>query len=288
MLALFRFLARFPLWLLHALGTWLGWAAYLGSSRYRQRFGHNSALAGYGFGEVRGAIAHTGRMVAELPRLWLGKPVPIVWGDTAAADAAYRKGKGVVFLTPHMGSFEVVAQGIAQRYSATQGALTVLYRPARSRRFTEVMEASRRRPGLETAPTTLAGVRQMIKALRSGKAVGLLPDQEPPAGMGIWTPFFGKDAYTMTLAPRLVQQTGADIVFCWGERLPSGRGFKLHFSPLSEPLAANLDAAVAQISRETERVIAKLPTQYLWGYARYKMVKPTPGSGGADQPEGAA
>jgi Kdo2-lipid IVA lauroyltransferase/acyltransferase len=270
---LFHFLARWPLWLLHALGAALGWLAYLGSPAYRRRFNQNASQAGFGFAGVRAAVAHTGRMTAELPRLWLGKPVPVRWGDVSALEAAYREGKGIVFLTPHMGCFEVVAQGLAQRYAQNFGALTVLYRPARKAALAQVMEASRQRPGLDTAPTTLSGVRQMIKALRAGKAVGLLPDQVPPDGLGIWSPFFGRDAYTMTLGARLVQQTGATPLLCWGERLPWGRGFHLHFSKLTEPLAADLETAVAQINREMERIIATKPEQYLWGYARYKAPK---------------
>ena len=179
-------------------------------------------------------------------------------------------GKGVIFLTPHMGCFEVTAQGLAQRFGAQFGAITVLYRPARQPWLARVMEGSRQRPGLETAPTTLAGVRQMIKGLRAGRAVGLLPDQVPPQGMGQWAPFFGRDAYTMTLGARLALQTGATVLLTWGERLPAGRGYQLHFSPLAEPLATQLDAAVLQINREMERIIRQCPAQYLWGYARYK------------------
>ena len=268
--ALFQLFSRLPLWLLHSVGALLGWLSYALSPTYRRRFQENAALAGYSPAQVRGAIAHAGRMTAELPRLWLGPPVPLVWGETGFVDAAYRAGKGVIFLTPHMGCFEVTAQGLAQRYGAQFGAITVLYRPARQPWLARVMEGSRQRPGLETAPTTLAGVRQMIKGLRAGRAVGLLPDQVPPQGMGQWAPFFGRDAYTMTLGARLALQTGATVLLTWGERLPAGRGYQLHFSPLADPLAAQLDAAVLQINREMERIIRQCPAQYLWGYARYK------------------
>ena len=267
---MFQLFSRLPLWLLHSVGALLGWLSYALSPTYRRRFQENAALAGYSPAQVRGAIAHAGRMTAELPRLWLGPPVPLVWGETGFVDAAYRAGKGVIFLTPHMGCFEVTAQGLAQRYGAQFGAITVLYRPARQPWLARVMEGSRQRPGLETAPTTLAGVRQMIKGLRAGRAVGLLPDQVPPQGMGQWAPFFGRDAYTMTLGARLALQTGATVLLTWGERLPAGRGYQLHFSPLADPLAAQLDAAVLQINREMERIIRQCPAQYLWGYARYK------------------
>ena len=274
MLTLFRLVSGWPLALLHGAGGLLGWLTWLASPTYRRRFAENAAQAGYPFATVRPAVAHAGRMAAETPRLWFGPPVPMQWQGTEAVDAAYAARKGVVFLTPHMGCFEITAQGLAARYGPDYGPITVLYRPARQAALAPVIENARRREGLETAPTTLAGVRQMIKALRAGRAVGLLPDQVPPDGMGQWVPFFDKPAYTMTLAARLVLQTGATPMLVWGERLPRGQGSRLRFEPLSEPLSADLDTAVAQINREMERLIRQCPQQYLWGYGRYKTPRP--------------
>ena len=110
----------------------------------------------------------------------------------------------------------------------------------------------------------------MIKALRKGRAVGLLPDQVPPDGQGQWAPFFGKDAYTMTLAARLALQTGATVVLARCERLSWGRGYTLYFEALPEVLANDLDTAVVQINRAMEHTIRQCPEQYLWGYGRYK------------------
>ncbi len=204
MLRLYRLVARWPLPLLHAVGALLGWLTWLASPTYRRRVAANAALAGYACADVRGAVAHAGRMVAETPRLWFGAPVPVQWRGVDQLDAAYAARKGIVFMTPHMGCFEITAQAVGARYHAEQGPITVLYRPARQPALAEVIETARRREGLETAPTTLAGVRQMIKALRRGQAVGLLPDQVPPQGQGVWSPFFGQPAYTMTLAARLI------------------------------------------------------------------------------------
>ena len=270
MTTLFRLFSAMPLRLLHVMGWILGWLVFLGSGRYRRRFLANARLAGFGFARVRGAVGHGGRMVAELPRLWMGAAVACEWDNDACVDRAYASGKGVVFLTPHLGCFEITAQGLAQRYGARFGPLTVLYRPARQAWLARLMLQARDRPGLNTAATNLAGVRQMMRALRNGHAVGLLPDQVPPDGMGLWTPLFGRDAYTMTLSARLAQQTGASVLLLWGERLPLGRGYRLHFRELQQPLADTVDAAVGQINQEMERLIRECPAQYLWGYARYK------------------
>ena len=116
----------------------------------------------------------------------------------------------------------------------------------------------------------------MIKALRAGRSVGLLPDQVPPEGMGQWVPFFGKPAYTMTLAARLALQTGAKVVLVWGERLSLGRGYRIHASVLQDELASDVDAVVFQINQAMERLILTRPEQYLWGYARYKQPRQEP------------
>jgi KDO2-lipid IV(A) lauroyltransferase len=230
----------------------------------------NARQAGLCWQAVWGAVGHAGRMSAELPRLWLGRTPPLAWADDRAAAQAYAQGQGVLFLTPHMGCFEVTAQALALRFGAQHGQLTVLYRPARLAALNEVMALARNRPGLQAVPTTLAGVRQMIKALRAGEAVGLLPDQVPPEGMGQWAPYFGKPAYTMTLAARLALQTGAKVVLIWGERLPWGRGYRLHTQPLGHDLSPDLETAVVQINQAMEAMVLACPQQYLWGYARYK------------------
>jgi KDO2-lipid IV(A) lauroyltransferase len=268
----FRFFSHWPLWALHAIGQAVGWLAWLFSPTYRQRFSANVKTAGLQFSQVRGAIGQAGSMSTELPRLWMGKSPAMVWteGSLACVESAYAAGHGVLFLTPHLGCFEVTAQALTATFSAKFGPLTVLYRPSRKEGLGQVMEATRARPGLDTAPTTLAGVRQMIKALRAGRAVGLLPDQVPPEGMGQWTPFFGKPAYTMTLAARLALQTGAKLMVIWGERLPWGQGYRIHASELNTPEKADVDLLVLQINQAMERLILTRPDQYLWGYARYK------------------
>jgi Kdo2-lipid IVA lauroyltransferase/acyltransferase len=270
MTTLFRLFSVLPLWFLHGMGWAMGWLAFALSPTYRRRFVENARQAGYPLAHVIGSVGQAGRMVGELPRLWLGAALPFTWDNNACIDRAFAVGRGILFLTPHMGCFEIAPQAMARDYSPRHGPMTILYRPARQPWLAGVMAAARQRPGLQTAPTTLAGVRQMIKALRQGQAVGLLPDQVPPQGLGVWTPFFGRDAYTMTLAARLAQQTGAQVLVAWSERRGWGRGFVVHVREMTQPLSADLATAVAQINAEMERLIRECPQQYLWGYARYK------------------
>jgi len=282
---LLSWFARCPLRLLHALGALLGWLAYAFSPHYRRRLKANAALAGVSTAERRAAVADAGRMVAELPRLWLRPPHlpladPVHWQGAEVLEGLLARGRGLVLLTPHMGSFEVSAQAYAERFGARQ-PMTVLYRPARQAWLRKLEEAARARPALAAAPASLAGVRMLLRALRRGETVGLLPDQVPPAGMGVWAPFFGQPAYTMTLAARLVQQTGAAVAVLWTERLPRGAGYVVHALPLPVPLpvkpgagAHDEVAAALAINRNMEAVIRRQPSQYLWAYNRYKAPRP--------------
>lgn len=282
--SIFRLLSALPLWLLHAIGALLGWVAFCASPTYRRRFLANAARAGYRLRDVRAAVAHAGRMVAEAPRLWLApEPPPCEVRNAECVQRAWEQGRGIVFLTPHIGCFEMSVQEGARRWSQEHGPFTILYRPARQPWLARVMQTVRNRPGIAAVPTTLQGVRQMLKALRAGRAVGLLPDQVPPQGQGLWSPFFGQPAYTMTLAARLVQQTGAAVILARCERLPRGRGYVLHLQALEQPLAPTLDAAVLQINQAMEQLIRQSPGQYLWGYARYKQPRAE-----AQQPESIA
>ena len=282
---LFRFFSVLPLWLLHGLGAAMGWLVFLVSGTYRRRFLHNARQAGYRFAQVRAAVGHAGRMVSELPRMWLQeRPVPCEMVNAEAVARAWERGRGIVFLTPHLGCFELSVQAAARRWSAEHGPITILYRPARQAWLAQVMATARNRPGVQAVPTALSGVRQMIKALRRGEAVGLLPDQVPPEGLGLWSPFFGRDAYTMTLAARLVQQTGASVIVARCERKPWGRGYVLYLEELPVSLSDSLETAVLQLNQAMEHAIRQSPEQYLWGYARYKQPRAeqsAPGQGAA-------
>ena len=280
-------LARRSLRSLHALGALLGWLVWLLSPSYRRRLHANAAQAGLSPGQRRRSVAEAGKMGTEGLRLWLRPPDdpiadPIEWHGAALIDDALRAGRGLLLLTPHLGSFELSAQAYAERWGRLK-PITVLYRPARHPALRALQERARARPALAAAPADLGGVRQMLRALRRGEAVGLLPDQVPPHGQGTWAPFFGRPAYSMTLAARLALQSGAPVLLARCERLPAGRGYRLSLSPLAEPIpAAAADdealqrAQAAVINRAMEQQIRQCPEQYLWGYNRYKLPRGSP------------
>lgn len=265
----FRLLSRLPLAWVHRLGTAFGWLTYLASPTYRRHLRENMRCAGCAAALTPAAIAEAGKQALELARIWLrtleqtnAQVVEVRGWDYV--EAAQQRGKGIVFLTPHLGCFEITAQ-----YYSSSGDITVLYRPPRQRALQQMILAGRKRSNLHLAPADLSGVRALIKALKRGQAVGLLPDQAPKVGEGVWLDFFGRPAYTMTLAARLTE-AGATTLMAWGERLPGGAGYRLHFSPPEDALAGDTLARAQQINHEIENLVRQCPQQYLWGYNRYK------------------
>jgi KDO2-lipid IV(A) lauroyltransferase len=266
---LFAIGSRLPLFALHALGSALGWLSFLLSSTYRQRLLANARQAAQPRAVALRSVGQAGRLVTELPRLWLGAPVSLRWQGAEHIEAAQAAGRGLLFLTPHLGCFEVTAQAYAARFGALR-PMTVLYRPSRQPWLRDLVDHARERPGLRTAPTTLSGVRQLIAALKAGEAVGLLPDQVPPQGLGVWAPFFGRDAYTMTLSARLARSADATVLLSWGERLSWGRGYVIHVRPLGVALPGEPEAAARVVNAAMESLVRESPAQYLWSYDRYK------------------
>ena len=263
--------------MVHAVGGVLGRCVYLLSPTYRKHQNENMALAGIDPALRLTVAGETGKQMLELSRIWLrslaetnAQVVEVAgWAHVEAAQAA---GKGIVFLTPHLGCFEITAQ-----YYSAFGDITVLYRPPKQAAVQELILNGRKRERLHLAPADLGGVRSLIKALKKGEAVGMLPDQAPKVGEGVWLKFFGRYAYTMTLAARLTE-TGATTLLAWGERLPGGRGYRLHFRPPMQALTGATVERAQQINGEIETLVRACPSQYLWGYNRYKR------PGGAEAP----
>jgi KDO2-lipid IV(A) lauroyltransferase len=293
---LFRFLACLPLAWLHALGTLLGRLVYRLSATYRRHLQQNLALAypaDAATGLVQAIAREAGKGILELPKVWL-RPLEEVAARVVQVsgwelvESAWVEGEGIIFLTPHLGCFEITAQYYARQSALArpEAPITVLFRSPRLAWLGRIIAAGRARgEHLKLAPADLSGVRALIRALKRKEAVGLLPDQAPGAGEGKWLPFFGRPAYTMTLAARL-SEAGGRVIFAYGERLPQGRGYHLHLQAPSQPLTGDTEARAAQINRELETLIRQCPTQYLWGYNRYKRprgAEPAPAAAAEDR-----
>jgi len=252
------------------LGSVLGWTIYGMSPTYRRHVRDNLAAAGYADSRTRrAAISSAGKMVMELPAIWFrphDEVVRLVKSVEGAepAYAAQRSGKALLFLTPHMGAFE-----IASLYAARDMPITVLYRRPKVAWTEPLMRAGRERSNVRLVPADLTGVREMFAALKRGETVGFLPDQVPGKGEGEWAEFFGRPAYTMTLAAKLAERDNVACFLAFARRLPGGEGYSLHVRPLPASLAG--ESATRRINRALEALVRECPEQYLWGYNRYKI-----------------
>ena len=271
--------ARFPLLILHALGAVLGWAMYGLSPTYRRHLRENLQAAGYGKNPGDAAVRHAaiagaGRLLTELPAIWLRPRAQVAAlvrrvDGREHVDAAQAAGKGIVFLTPHLGCFEITAKIAAEEFP-----ITVLYRAPKFAWLQPLIEKGRGQDNVRLARADLSGVRELLAALVRHEAVGILPDQVPGEGEGDWVEFFGRPAYTMTLAAKLAARPGSVCLLAFGERLPGGEGYVLHIRPL--PAAEPGESALRRMNRALEALIRECPGQYLWGYNRYKRPKGAP------------
>ena len=259
----------------HRLGTLLGWTVYLLSPRYRNRLRENLSQSGL-FDDpqsyrrlLHSSVAEAGKAFTEVLIAWLRPEAEVIglvrrcegWEHVEAARA---QGKGIIFVTPHLGSFD-----IAGRYLASRLPVTFLYRPPKLAWAADMMNAGRERGQARMASADMLGVRALLRTLKQHGNVAILPDQAPGAGDGVWADFFGRPAYTMTLVARLQHITGAPIVLFYGQRLPGCQGYALHLEPLAA-LSSDKHAAASDLNAAVERLIAHCPAQYLWSYNRYK------------------
>lgn len=267
-------MARLPLAWFHALGALLGRIAYVFSPRFSSRLRANLRASGVCATQadyrrmLRANVAETGRQAIEFIPLWFRDQAQVAalvrsCSGEEAVLRAWRAGRGVILLTPHLGCFEVSAIYAAQRFP-----ITVLYRQPHVRWLDHLILAGRGRGQEKLAPADLKGVRALFKALKSGEAIGVLPDQVPGYGEGVWVDFFGRPAYTMTLIGRLCAATGAAVFVAVARRLPDGAGFEIDVRPVDGDLRG--EAGARRMNAAIEEAVRRCPEQYLWAYNRYK------------------
>ena len=255
---------------LHRLGAALGWLIYWCSPKSATIIKKNIEISGLAknaqqFKQILNTnIAESGKAVLETIGIWQKKEaalLPLIkqvygWG---IVKNALQRGKGIIFLTPHLGCFE-----IAPIFYGSKHPITVLYRPPKLKFLHQFIVQGRTRTGITLAQANASGVRKLMQALKRNEAIGILPDQIPAAGEGEWADFFGRPAYTMTLASKLAQKTGATVIMAFAERLKNGEGYDIHITKLESIVTTQL------LDTSVEQQIALMPCQYLWRYDRYK------------------
>lgn len=236
-------------------------------------------------GLVRAIVHGTARQALETLRFWTrphAENLALIREVHGAArlDAAIAAGRGVIVAAPHYGNWELLNQWLAARTP-----IAVLYAPPESQvgeAFLNRVRAAQGDPGRVTQVRAEASaVRELLRRLKGGGVVGILPDQQPKQGDGEFASFFGMPALTMTLLGRLAAKTGARVVFAYCERVDArGPGYALHVEDAPDGIdAADPQRAVAALNAAVERIARRDPAQYQWTYKRYSLRPP-----GSDEP----
>jgi len=263
-------IARLPLSWVHRLGAFFGWVSYLSDHKSNRIALENIKQSGLAASEahakqlVKTSRIEAGKAILETFFIWgnpTAKLLPLIqqvhgWQHITEAQA---QGKGLIFLTPHLGCFEITSI-----YYGERAPITVLYRPPKLQWLSELVVKGRQKGKVDMAPANASGVKKLLQALKSGQAIGILPDQIPRQGEGEWAGFFGKPAYTMGLASKLASKADAIIIMAFGERLPDGKGFNIHLTQVEDISTPTL------LNQAIERQVAQCPEQYLWQYNRFK------------------
>jgi KDO2-lipid IV(A) lauroyltransferase len=261
---------QLPLFVLHGLGKLLGLITYQFDRRFKKRIDTNLKHAFVASDEndlkklTQLTAGEIGKCLMEAPAIWFNSPQKnFRWVKRCFGwqhvETALKKKKGIIFLTPHLGCFEITAQ-----YYAHFHPITVLFKRPKHNWLANIVLSGRRHSQIHLAEANLHGVKQLIQALKKGEAIGMLPDQIPNEGQGIWAQFFNKPAYTMTLVSKLAESSSATVLIGFGHRLSRGRGYEVYIEPLGQ------DHSPQAINNRLEMLIRKYPTQYLWNYRRFK------------------
>jgi KDO2-lipid IV(A) lauroyltransferase len=230
----------------------------------------------------RQVLRTTARQAMETLYLWTHDPARNLsrhlqerHGE-ALYDAALASGKGVIVVAPHFGNWELLNQWLASR-----GPIAIVYAPPENPVGDEFLQLCRGGDNVRQVRAEGPAVRQLFKVLKDGGATGILPDQQPKNGDGVFVPFFGIQALTMTLVNRLAERTGATVLYAWCERIDPNLEFALHVEPAPAQIGdPDLQLAAATLSAGIERIARRDPSQYQWTYKRYTL-RP-PGSGEHD------
>jgi KDO2-lipid IV(A) lauroyltransferase len=267
---LLKGVAALPLGLAQRIGSLAGILAYLFSSDFRslfrENYGHAMRLHGMIQRPLKAAAA-SGMLFTDSLWIWHNPQKALQLAeihDWHQVVQAVDKNKGLVMLTPHLGGFEIIPRILANHFPAT-----ILYRPARQEWLNTVIEKQRAYPNMHFVPTNLQGVRQLVKALQDGEAIGILPDQVPSGGDGVWVTFFNRYAYTTPLPARLANRHQTPVILFSAIRKTIGQGWLIK-ARLLEPFSKDAKEAAGQMNRAIEEAILEAPEQFVWSYNRYK------------------
>ena len=194
---------------------------------------------------------------------WIKKKIIKIDGEDTLLAALEQKA-GVILVIPHIGNWEILG-----RHSSHYAPMTSLYKQQKNPALESFIKQGREASGSTLVPTNAKGVGGLLKALRRNELTAILPDHVPAKNSGIFAPFFGQPAYTMTLVHQLIKRTQCKVVVGYAIRVK--QGFELSYeAPETAIYDAEEKVSVAALNQSIEKVIDRHMSQYQWGYKRFK------------------
>jgi KDO2-lipid IV(A) lauroyltransferase len=254
----------------HAFGDLVGWAGLREARIARRNLELVAPAQSPAEREagVRAILRATGANAFETLRVWThGRAANLALVRAVRGrevlDAARARGRGVIVAAPHYGNWELLLQ-----YLASVAPFSLVYRVPEKRAGDVFLRLARGGPNVTLVPAESSAMRPLFRALQAGQLVGITPDQQPKLGAGAFAPFFGRDALTLTLIPKLAARSGAPVVLAWAE--PVEGGFEIVFAP-APPAIADDDVQVATgaMNAAVEAIARQRPEWYQWTYKRF-------------------
>jgi len=218
---------------------------------------------------LKSALREVGKSAFEVCRIWSVEPAQVLAlirevRGAALFDAALESGRGLIIAAPHLGCWELLNFWLCSRTP-----IAIAYRPPRQSALEPLLLRMRGALSAEQVRADgPAGVRKLYKRLAGGGVVGILPDQQPKLGAGVFAPFFGRQALTLTLIPKLAERSGSPVLLAWAEPVPGGFDIVIEDAPAGIA-DADVEVATTAMNAAVESIARRCMEWYQWTYKRF-------------------
>ncbi len=274
--SLYRLLSFLPLGIIQKAGTFIGLLLWISGSRASKTTLTNIRIC---FPELSSreqevlaqrSLKETGKTILETGACWnwpldkCRKLIHSIKGEELFAQRCEDR-RGLILLMPHLSTWEILHPVLTEHTK-----FTAMYKPPKIRPLDSWMQAVRNRSSAKMVPASRKGVSELMKALKSGGCIVVLPDQEPERESGDFAPFFGVETLTISLVHGLATKTQSQLLLVNASRLPNGRGFDVVFRDANAVNTLDLRDSLSAMNAIIEQAVREIPEQYQWEYKRFK------------------
>ena len=277
LISIFKLLAVMPDFVTKMLAQLIGFLSYVISGKTQKVIRRNLALSYPELTKkeleslVKNNCFQNAKLAMEFPVAWLSQKSKIeslllTVNNSHLVKDIRQNQQPLIIAVPHIGNWEFFWHWMQLNFP-TIG----MYSPASIPEVDELMLSARQRFGGLPFATDPKGIMSLLKSLKKGHVMMILPDQVPKQGAGIYTPFFGQSAYTMTLLHRFIQKTGAKLLLgsCLRDNIANGFNIDLQ-EPGFDINTDSVNDFNLGLNQQIESMIRQAPEQYQWAYKRFK------------------